>query len=78
MLAQITCPICGNRAVEESEFCKSHYQARLRLESAFTKWRMGYGDEMNWRTFLERLLQLHETGQKVREVVSFLREKDEA
>jgi len=77
MLMQVSCLICSNRRFEESEFCKAHHRAYVQLESSFGKWRLAYGDEIGRRAFLERILQLPETGQKAREVGLFFLEKDE-
>jgi hypothetical protein len=73
---QGTCPVCNDATAERSQFCKPHHQAHVQLESAFGKWQLAYGNEMSKRAFLERILQLPETGQKAREVASFLLEKD--
>ena len=48
----------------------------MQLEAAFGKWQVAYSSEVTKRAFLERLLQLPETGQRAREVASFLLEKD--
>ena len=46
------------------------------MESAFAKWRSAYGGELDRKAFLERVLQAPEIGQKVREVIHFLLEKE--
>lgn len=76
MPMQGTCPICSVSATLESRFCKSHHRAHLALEAAFTKWQRAYGNELTRRIFFERLLQLPETGQKVREIIFFFLEND--
>lgn len=73
---QHNCPICNNATAEGSLFCKAHDRAHVQLESAFGKWRHAYGSQLEKRTFLERLLQLSETGNISREVARFLLEKD--
>lgn len=45
------------------------------MEAAFGKWQVAYSSEVTKRAFLERLLQLPETGQRAREVAGFLLEK---
>lgn len=72
----VACPICKNPVVEESRFCKPHHRAHVSLESAFKRWQLACGNEMNRRSFLECVSQLPETGQKAREVASFLLEED--
>ena len=71
---QPACPICSSPTAEESRFCKRHHLAQEELESAFAKWRSAYGGQLDREGFLERVLQARETGQKVREIICFLRE----
>ena len=70
------CPICRGTATQNTQYCKIHHRAYLSLESAFKKWRLAYADEIEKKAFLERILQLAETGVKVREVAMFLLRKD--
>jgi hypothetical protein len=42
------------------------------LESAFKKWQRAYANEINKKTFLERIRQLSETGAGARDVAAFL------
>jgi len=62
--------------VEGSEYCTSHNRACSQLESAFRKWQIACGNGLDKRAFLERLLELSETGQKAREVAALLLGKD--
>ena len=39
------------------------------------KWKLAYSGQLEWKAFLERLLQLSETGQKVREVIRLVLEE---
>jgi len=48
----------------------------MQLESAFGKWKTAYGGRLDEKIFFEQLLQLPETGQKVKEVIHFLQEKE--
>ena len=73
---QSICRVCSDITVEGSQFCKVHDRAYVQLEAAFGKWQVAYSSEVTKRAFLERLLQLPETGQRAREVASFLLEKD--
>jgi len=66
---QPTCPVCSCPVVEASRFCKRHQKANERLELAFAKWKSAYSGQLEKTAFLERLLQMSETGQKVREVI---------
>jgi hypothetical protein len=46
------------------------------LESVFGKWKSAYGGQLDKKAFLERLLELPETGEKAKEVIQFLLEKE--
>lgn len=73
---QSVCRVCSETTVEGSCFCKPHHRAHVQLEAAFGKWQLAYSGEVSKSAFLERLLQLPETGQRAREVAIFLLEKD--
>lgn len=73
---QSICRVCSDTTVEGSRFCKPHHRAHVQLEAAFGKWQVAYSSQVTKRAFLERLLQLPETGQRAHEVASFLLEKD--
>ncbi len=70
------CPICNNPTIDGSRFCKHHHRAHGRLQSAFERWRLAYGNEMTWQAFLERVIRLPETGRKAQEVCRLLLETD--
>ena len=70
------CPICNNPTMGDSRFCKQHHRAHEGLQSAFDKWRLAYGNEMSWLVFLQRVIQLPETGRKALEVGKLLLETD--
>jgi hypothetical protein len=46
------------------------------LKSAFWKWESAYGGQLDKKAFFERVLGLSDTGQKAREVIDFLLEKE--
>jgi hypothetical protein len=72
---QDVCPICNSAVFEESRFCKQHDWAHMQVEMAFGKWKSAYGGQLDKNVFLERILQLPETGLKVKEVIRFVLEK---
>jgi hypothetical protein len=72
---QDVCPICNGAVFEESRFCKQHDRAHMQVEMAFGKWRSAFGDQLDKNAFLERILQLPETGLKAKEVIRFVLEK---
>ena len=75
-LMQFPCAICNAPMVEGSRFCKCHQKSFEQLELAFAKWKLAYSGQLEWKAFLERLLQLSETGQKVREVIRLVLEEE--
>jgi len=70
-----TCSICGSQTVENSQYCRLHHRAHLDLELAFGKWKLAYANEIDKKTFLERVQQFSETGAKARDVAAFLLRK---
>ena len=48
----------------------------MQVETAFGKWKTAYGDQLDKNAFLERILQLPETGLKAKEVIHFVLEKE--
>ncbi|MEM1561254.1 MAG: DNA topoisomerase, partial [Ignisphaera sp.] len=62
------CIICGRRAVYH-EFCLLHYTAFERLKSSYEYWRgLGY----DWKSYIEKLLKLHNTGIYIKELCNYL------
>jgi hypothetical protein len=57
---------------EELQFCKQHHRAHVQVETAFGKWKLAYGNQLDKKRFLERVLQLPETGLKAKEVIRFV------
>lgn len=62
--------------LEGSGFCKCHDRAHEQVESGFEKWNSAYGGQLDKKVFLERVLRLPDTGQKVKEVIQLLLEKE--
>ena len=75
-MQQPPCSVCSGPVVEGSRFCKCHQKSCEQLELAFAKWKLAYSGQLEWIRFLERLLQLSETGQKVREVIRLVMEEE--
>jgi hypothetical protein len=63
------CPICGRGADRGSDLCGLHLEAELNLEKAYGDWSEAYGGGLQYREFLERLLELDETGWAVKEII---------
>ena len=60
------CRICYRNA--SNEFCGYHEQAYNELKKHYEVWCSAYG-KITWKKYLERLLELKETGSWVREVI---------
>ncbi|MEM2140641.1 MAG: hypothetical protein QXJ74_04020 [Nitrososphaera sp.] len=60
------CPACGRQV--QDRYCKYHEQAFSSLKAHHEAWVRAYGS-ITWQEFLERLHEMKETGQWVREVI---------
>ncbi|MCL4518758.1 MAG: hypothetical protein M1587_06125 [Thaumarchaeota archaeon] len=60
------CALC-ERIASEAEYCSYHEKAFSRLKLAFKKWNEAYAN-MSWERYLERILELEETGDWARQV----------
>ncbi|MEM2339887.1 MAG: hypothetical protein QXL32_03090 [Candidatus Bathyarchaeia archaeon] len=65
------CSICGRARVMGSDLCELHLKAKLSLEAAYEDWSKAYGGKLQYREFLERLLELSETGWAVKELIKW-------
>jgi hypothetical protein len=63
------CPICGRRSAGGSDLCDLHLRAELSLEEAYGDWSRAHGGNLPYREFLERVLELSETGWAVKELI---------
>jgi len=61
------CRACG-RDASSNEFCNYHEQAYDALKKNYDLWRDAYG-KISWKEYLERLLELKETGSWVKDVI---------
>jgi len=68
------CTICGRASFNEDEYCRYHKAALDNLQSSFESWKRT--SDMSWEEYIERLCQLEETGQWVREVAVQIRSGD--
>jgi len=67
------CRACSRDA--SNEFCTYHEQAYDALKKNYDAWRVAYG-KISWKEYLERLLELKETGSWVKDVIMLeLKEK---
>ena len=66
------CAVCGMKIVDSSaNFCNSHLEAYNKVKDAYLLWSAAYGG-ITIEVFLNRLLELPETGTRAREMVQFL------
>jgi len=68
------CPICSLPTFSPSEYCEMHTIAKSNLDSAYLKWRTAF-DSIPTKEFLERISNLPEAGDKVKEVARYLLKK---
>jgi len=60
------CRACSRDA--SNKFCTYHERAYSALKKNYDAWRDAYG-KISWREYLERLLELKETGSWVKDVI---------
>jgi hypothetical protein len=70
------CPICGRLSVSEGEFCAYHSEAASNVRSAFEEWREAM--DIEWKDYLEYLVDEEGIGKWAREVVQFLKQQDDS
>ena len=61
------CPLCERKTTDDRVYCSYHGQAYAKVKLAFNKWREAY-ENMSWERYLERILELEETGDWARQV----------
>ncbi len=69
------CSICGRRCEDEDELCPYHSGALENLKEAFVKWKHSLG--VSWDEYLERLEQLDTVGRWVKEVIVYLKDREQ-
>ncbi len=67
------CAICGRRS-EKDDLCAYHISALENVKIAFDEWRKAL--EIDWNTYLTRLLDEENIGKWAREVVEYLMQQD--
>lgn len=68
------CKACS-RDASSDEFCIYHEQAYDALKKNYDAWQDAYG-KISWKEYLEKLLELKETGSWVKDVIMLeLKEK---
>jgi hypothetical protein len=66
------CVVCGELTqAQQSVYCPSHAAAMREMHKAYSVWSAAYGT-VGLEQFLARLLELAETGDRVKELSNFL------
>lgn len=71
----MTCEICGRATGEDENLCVYHSQALKELRRRFEDWQKAM--HIDWSAYLGALIDLEETGSKVKEVIEHLRSQDD-
>ncbi len=69
------CEICG-RDVLRNNFCRYHQEALINLKTAYNGWKKSTG--IDWGMYLDRLLQIEETGRWVIDVIEYFRQQGDS
>jgi len=64
------CEVCGKDKVG-NRFCELHELAYSNLTEGYEAWRKAYG-QISFQSFLKEILKLKESGEAVKEVASYL------
>ena len=70
------CPICGREAISDRKLCAYHSEALDKIREAYNEWERAM--EIDWETYLVRLLDEESAGKWVREVVENLMQQDDS
>ena len=66
---QKNCCACSRKVLATKKYCIYHSQALDDIKGHYTKWVYAYGI-ISWNDFLNRLLDMNETGSWIKEVIS--------
>lgn len=69
------CPLCRRRAESSTDFCERHKRAELNVKAGYDVWAKALDKQISIRSYLERIINLSETGQAAREVAGYLLKK---
>lgn len=70
------CVLCSEPSDSSQEYCTVHQRALNNVKEAFSRWTLAYG-RIEVSDFLDRLEKLDQTGQRAKEIVTFLRDRTE-
>jgi hypothetical protein len=66
---QKDCCACSRKVSTTKRYCSYHSQALDHIKEHYMKWVHAYG-LVSWNDFLNRLLNMNETGSWIKEVIS--------
>jgi hypothetical protein len=64
----VKCQLCRRESETNSNLCRYHAQAKRVLLAAYNAWGEAYSG-LEWKEYLDKVKQLPETGQWVKEVI---------
>ncbi len=65
------CEICARAVISNRAYCLMHEAARRRVTDSYHDWERAY-PQISWERYLERIIELKETGEASREVARHL------
>jgi hypothetical protein len=66
------CVVCNEAPEQDTgEYCSAHDRALANIHDAYATWLEAYG-KLAFKEYLERVLRLSETGERVMELAKFL------
>ena len=70
------CAICGRDTIAGNEYCGYHEEALKNIKVAFDNWNQAF--EIDWDTYLGKLLDEENIGKWAREMVDHLTQQDDS
>ena len=67
----LRCELCERFSVSGGMYCILHETAKMNVKESFKEWQKAYGN-ISWERYLERILELVETGDSSKEIARHL------
>lgn len=68
-MTRAVCAACSRKTVSDKKYCVNHSQAYDSLSNHYKEWVRAYG-RISMQEFMDKLLEMKETGTWVREVIA--------
>lgn len=65
------CALCDRLSDKNGVYCFLHGESLSQIREKFMRWQEAFG-EMSWERYLERIIELKETGDQAKEVARHL------